>query len=85
MANKPKVCPYITVMQHAYDTDAKKGAEGHFKWLVTVNHHDLTTCVFHNAEVEKYEGWLIVYTEHNGFHIFLDSIEDLKWRRWKMR
>ena len=71
-------------MEHAYGVDSKMSSERNFKWLVTVTHHDLTSCTFHNAEIEKYEGWLIVSTEHNGFHIFLDDGEDMKWRRFKM-
>jgi len=68
---------YWDAMKHAFEKDMSLLAQK-FKYVVTINHPDMTTCIFHNAFVEEYGFWLIVYTEHNGFHIFLNR--ELQWR-----
>lgn len=75
---------YSQAVLHALKRDAKMTAS-QFKWVVTVVHHDHTSCTFHSAKPELFGKWLIVFTEHNGFHIFYaGDHEDLKWRRFKM-
>jgi hypothetical protein len=73
---------YLIAIKHAFEKDRALLAQK-FKYVVTINHPDLTTCVFHNAFVEEFSCWLIVYTEHNGFHIFLNR--ELQWRVLKRK
>jgi len=60
----------LNVMEYAIKQDKKKNVKINFDGLIIIQQEDGTNCVFRNAELEFCGDWAIIYTEHNGIHIF---------------
>lgn len=54
---------------------ALKATHPGFKRSVALKHEDGTTLVFINAFAIKYDGWVMVFSEHNG--TYYNSLEEV--------
>ncbi len=55
---------------YAKEQDKKKNSAENFNEAISISHGDGTICFFAYAEAEIWRGWVIIYTEHTGFHLF---------------
>jgi hypothetical protein len=60
---------YNEVKQWAEKFDKKLEIPA-FKFAIYVNHSDESRFVFRNSVAYQNKDFLVVFTEHNGFHIF---------------
>jgi len=78
----PKKVSYEDAVSYAMEKD-KDLQCGDFNGAVNVIHQDGSTFHFNYAISEYYDRYLIVFTEHNRFHIFYkdDLTEYSEWTR----
>ena len=71
---------YKEIQKKAAEIDATLGVDndGYFHRVIHVVHRDGSSMILVHAHVQKHEMWYMVFSEHNGWHVFHeDDIEFL--------
>ena len=66
------------VKEHArrIDNDLQCGRD--FNGTTTIKHNDGSVLIFEFAKLDEVDDFIVVYTEHHGFHVY--DKEDVNWK-----